>query len=147
MTWVPHVTVATVVENEGKFLFVEEWAEGRLCINQPAGHLEANETLIEAAARETLEETAWRVEIQGLLGSCLYPAPHKNISYYRTTFFASAIEHLSENTLDDGIERALWLSYDELLAEKNRLRSAMVISTVEQFLHGHKYPLSFIYGQ
>ncbi|WP_343586978.1 NUDIX domain-containing protein, partial [Pseudomonas sp.] len=75
MTWQPHITVATIVEHEGKFLFVEEFKAGQHVFNQPAGHLEPNETLPQAALRETLEETAWEVELTGVVGIYLYTAP------------------------------------------------------------------------
>ena len=72
MDWQPHITVATVIEDDGRFLFVEEFKAGRMVLNQPAGHLEANESLREAALRETLEETGWEVKLTGLLGIYLY---------------------------------------------------------------------------
>lgn len=75
MNWHAHVTVATVIEDNGRFLLVEEQQRGRLVLNQPAGHLEPGESLIEAALRETLEETGWTVEIQGLVGSVCTPPP------------------------------------------------------------------------
>lgn len=75
MTWQPHITVATIVEDNGRFLLVEEFKAGRHVFNQPAGHLEANETLLEAALRETLEETAWDVELTGIVGIYLRPPP------------------------------------------------------------------------
>ena len=80
MTWYPHVTVASIIENDGKFLFVEEVANGKRVINQPAGHLEAEETLIEAAQRETLEETQWQVAIDGVVGMGLYVAPGNGVT-------------------------------------------------------------------
>ena len=87
----PHVTVATVIENAGRFLLVEEWSSGQLVYNQPAGHLDPGETLLEAAVRETFEETGWQVELTGIVGSCLYKAPLNGETYYRTTFAARAL--------------------------------------------------------
>lgn len=88
MSWQPHITVATVVERDGKFLFVEEFKAGQHVFNQPAGHLEANETLAQAALRETLEETAWDVELTGVVGIYLYTAPSNGVTYQRICFAA-----------------------------------------------------------
>ena len=145
MAWYPHVTVATVVERDGKYLLVEEQAEGALVLNQPAGHLEANETLEQAALRETLEETAWEVTLKGVVGLGLYTSPLNNTTYQRTTFFAEALTHHPERQLDEGITRALWLSYEEILAESDRMRSRLVIDVIERYRNGHRYPLSMIY--
>src|SRR5690554_476316 len=93
MNWHAHVTVATVIEDNGRFLLVEEQQRGRLVLNQPAGHLEPGETLIEAAVRETLEETGWTVEVLGLVGVGLYTAPSNGVTYYRTTFFGRPLSH------------------------------------------------------
>src|SRR5690606_40718209 len=109
MSWHPHVTVATVIEQNDRFLLVEEHADGKLVFNQPAGHLERDETLVEAARRETLEESGWTVDIQGLLGVSLYTAPGNGITYCRHAFFGIPLQHDPERRLDHGIERAVWL--------------------------------------
>lgn len=147
MSWQPHITVATVIERDGRFLLVEERADDRsaLVINQPAGHLEPNESLVEAATRETFEETGWHVVVEGLVGVGLYTAPSNQTTYYRTTFYASLRQHDSSAKLDDGIERAVWMSLAEMRAAAPQMRSPMVIRTVEQYLDGHRYPLSIIY--
>ena len=146
MNWYPHVTVATVVEDNGRFLLVEEYEGEQLVFNQPAGHLEPNETLIEAALRETLEETGWTVKIQGLVGIGLYTAPSNGITYYRTCFFAQPIAHDANRKLDVGIERAVWLTYEEIQALAPRMRSPLVTKVIEQYLSGHRYPLSSIFA-
>lgn len=145
MEWLPHVTVATVVEKNGRYLLVEEHSNGALVLNQPAGHLDENETLQQAAVRETYEETGWTVEIKALLGLSLYRSPHNNITYQRTTFIADPVSHNASLTLDDGIVRALWLTYEEVLAASQRMRSPMVIRSIEQYRNGHHYPLEMIY--
>ncbi|MGK0441444.1 MAG: 8-oxo-dGTP pyrophosphatase MutT (NUDIX family) [Pseudohongiellaceae bacterium] len=145
MEWHPHVTVATIIERDNKFLLVEEISNGKRVLNQPAGHLEPNETLEQAAVRETLEETGWTVELSGLVGVALYHSPHNNITYHRTTFYARAISHNPNATLDEGIQAALWLSYEEIAAKSDRLRSQLVLSAIDQYKNGHQYPLDFIY--
>lgn len=145
MNWYPHVTVATVIEDNGRFLFVEEEsASGQLVFNQPAGHLERGESLVEAALRETLEETGWTVELQGVVGIGLYHAPDNDTTYYRTTFFGRPLRHDPQRPLDTGIVRAVWLDAGEIGALQPRLRSPMVASVLEQYRSGHRYPLSMI---
>lgn len=145
MDWQPHVTVATIVEKDNRFLLVEEFAGGELVFNQPAGHLDPNETLQQAAVRETFEETGWHIELQGIVGVALYEAPSNGVTYHRTTFFAKALEHDAAAKLDDGIQRAVWLSYEDILERSDRMRSKLVIKAIEQYRDGHQYPLSMIY--
>ena len=143
-SWPPHITVACVIEKDGKFLLVEEISAGKLVYNQPAGHLDPNETLFEAAVRETFEETAWHVELTAVLGVSKYIAPHSGTVYYRTTFIAKAISHDNSITLDEGITQALWLDYETLKQHPEKLRSPLVLRNIEQYLSGQTYPLSLI---
>ena len=143
--WMPHVTVATVVFQDGRYLLVEEIADGRRVLNQPAGHLEPNETLVEAARRETLEETGWEVEIEALLGASLFTSAQTGVSYFRTSFLARAVHHHAERALDTEIVAPRWLSYEEILAERARLRSESVLATIEQHRAGHRFPLHYFY--
>ena len=143
--FIPHVTVATVVEDDGKFLLVEEMANGQAAYNQPAGHLDANESLEQAAIRETLEETGWDIALKGVVGVSLYTAPSNSVTYCRTTFFAMPLIHHKDMALDTGIIKAVWLSLDEMRAQADKMRSPLVIKTVEQYLSGAKYPLELIY--
>ena len=145
--WTAHVTVATVVEKDGKFLFVEEQTEGVMhtVFNQPAGHVEANETIIEAAIRETMEETGHTVEVTNLLGMYTYTPPmFPDRTYYRFCFLATSIAHDANAKLDTGIVGAVWMTLDELI-ESARARSPLVIKAVQDALSGQKYPLSLIY--
>jgi ADP-ribose pyrophosphatase YjhB (NUDIX family) len=144
MDWLPHVTVATIVEKDGKYLLVHEHSNQHLVFNQPAGHLEANESLQQAAVRETCEETGWTVELKGLVGVALYTSPVSQVTYHRTTFFAEAISHDPEQALDQGIEQAVWMSLDEMKAAASQMRSELVIKSVEQYLNGHRYPLDAV---
>lgn len=144
MSWHAHVTVATVVEREGRFLLVEETKHGKAVLNQPAGHLEPNESLSAAAVRETLEETGWSVRLEGIVGIGLYKAPANGVTYYRTTFYATAVSHDAERPLDSDIDGTVWLTLEEIKAATDRLRSPMVLQVIEQYLTGHRYPLSMI---
>lgn len=144
--WPPHVTVATVVFSEGKYLMVEERDKTtkQLVFNQPAGHLDPGESLSEAAVRETLEETGWDVELTGLLGLSLYHAPN-DIIYHRTTFLAQAVRRLENCRIDPDISAVHWLSYEEILANSDRMRSPLVVAAIEQYRKGLSSSLELIY--
>lgn len=144
MSWAPHITVATIVEHENRFLMVFEEADGRKVYNQPAGHLEPNETLQAAALRETLEETGWTVELTGVVGLNLYTAPSNGITYCRTTFIAKAISHDPKRPLDTGIISAQWLTHEELVARQDELRSPMTLQIVDEYLAGRRFPLDVV---
>ena len=144
MTWQPHITVATVVEDNGRFLMVEELKHGRVVLNQPAGHLDPNETLTEAAVRETLEETGWDVEPTGITGIYLYTAPSNGVTYQRVCFIAKAIKHHPDYPLDDGIVGAKWLTRDELLAQRESWRSELIIRCIDDYLQGNCFSLELI---
>lgn len=144
MRFTPHVTVATVVENDGRFLLVEEVAEGRAVFNQPAGHLEADESLIQAALRETLEETGWEVELSAVTGIYLYTAPSNGVTYQRVCFAAKPLRHRAELALDDGIIGPRWMTRDELAAQPERWRSELVLRCIDDYLAGERFALSLI---
>ncbi|EAR20930.1 NUDIX hydrolase [Nitrococcus mobilis] len=140
--WKPHVTVAAVVERANRFLMVEETAEGRRVLNQPAGHLEPGESLLEAMVRETREETGWEVEGLALVGIYRWP-PHPNHSktFLRVTFAARALSHNPHQALDKGILGTHWLTRDELTAAVEWLRSPLVLQSATDYLAGRRYPL------
>lgn len=141
----PHITVACVVEQDGRFLFVREMSKGQEVINQPAGHAEFGETLVQAAYRETLEETAWQVEITDLLGWYIFQ-PHKGGGvYYRTCFVARPLSHDPRQKLDTGILEAVWLTPEELRAQRDQHRSALVERCLDDYLAGRRLPLDTIY--
>jgi ADP-ribose pyrophosphatase YjhB (NUDIX family) len=140
----PRITVATVVSDGERFLFVEERVHGMLVVNQPAGHLEADETLTAAAARETLEETGWQIEITGLVAVYHWPNPPDRKPVLRFTFAGRALSHDPARELDTGITRALWLTADELTDGSYRLRSPLVARSVDDFLAGQCAPLSLL---
>ncbi|MBD9629819.1 NUDIX hydrolase [Pseudomonas sp. PDM19] len=145
MRWLAHVTVATIVEDQGRFLLVEEMsADKKQVFNQPAGHLEANETLLEAAVRETLEETGWNVELTAVTGIYLYTAPSNGVTYQRVCFAARPQRHHPERELDDGILGARWMTREELAAQPDRWRSHLVLRCIDDYLEGERFPLALI---
>ncbi|HUW98106.1 MAG TPA: NUDIX hydrolase [Acidiferrobacter sp.] len=135
-----HVTVAAVVEREGRFLCVEEEIGGQLVINQPAGHLEANESLLEAVVRETYEESAWVFIPQAVLGIYRYTS-HSGVSYLRFAFTGTVTEHHPDQPLDTGIRRALWLSWPELVQCRPQHRGPQVSRAIEDYRRGRFAPL------
>lgn len=145
MTWKPNATVATIVEDNGKFLFVEEYSNGELVINQPAGHIENHESILEAAKRETLEETGYRVELSHLIGLYTYTAPHNGNTYYRFCFSATISEKLQNPTIDPDIENVAWLSYEEIAQQTDRHRSPLVLKCLDDYIAGTRFPLELIY--
>ena len=147
--WQPDVTVATVVVDGGRLLVVEETVGGRLVINQPAGHLEPDESLIDAALRETREETGWDVRLTGFVGAYQWKAPLQpdgsgGRHYLRFAFCAEPVVHDPTRRLDEGIVRALWLTPDELRAASARHRSPLVWRTASDFLAGRRHPLDLM---
>ena len=143
MSWNPEVTVAAIVEQDSRFLMVEERIGGKLVFNQPAGHLEDAETLIEAAIRETREETAWRLHPQALVGVYLWRNPDNGRSFLRFAFCGTVDDH-KDQPLDTGIQRALWLSREQLLAQAGRLRSPLVMRCLDDYLLGKRQPLETV---
>lgn len=144
MTWAPHITVATIVERDNRFLMVYEEADGQKVYNQPAGHLDPDETLHEAAIRETLEETGWTIELTGVVGVNLYTAPSNGVTYLRTTFIGKALSHDNQRQLDTGIIEAVWLTYEELVARKDQLRSPMTLQIIDDYRNGRVFPLNVV---
>lgn len=139
--WQPDVTVATVVVRDGRLLMVEEMVRGERVINQPAGHLEPDETLLEAALRETLEETGWDVTLTAFIGAYQWTAPADGRHFLRMAFAAEPRMHHAGRPLDEGIVEAVWMSPAELSAARARHRSPLVWQVVEDFLAGRRYPL------
>ena len=144
MVWKPNVTVAAILEQEGKFLLVEEQTERGILFNQPAGHWEPGETLAAAAAREVLEESAYEFEPQHLVGVYCWHSPTADTTYLRFSFTGPILAHHPGRTLDNGIIRAAWMTPDEIRASQERHRSPLVVRCVEDYLAGKRYPLELI---
>ena len=137
----PDLTVAALVEARGRFLLVEEWVAGELVLNQPSGHVEAGETLIDAVMREVVEETAWCFQPAAVVGVYLWTHPETGRSFLRTAFCGRCHSHDPDLPLDDGIRRALWLNRQQLAARARSLRSPMVLRCIDDFLQGTRHPL------
>jgi len=140
----PVLTVATIVERDGRFLMVEEETRNGIRLNQPAGHLELGETLPVGAMRETLEETGWHVSAIALVGAYRWEARDTGATFIRFAFAADALRHDAARPLDAGIVRAVWLSYDEIVAEREVHRSPLVQRCVDDFRAGKRWPVSFV---
>ena len=143
MSFSPHITVATIVEHQARFLFVKEHSGDDIVLNQPAGHLERDESLEQAALRETLEETKWQVELTALVGVYLYRAPN-GVTYQRVCFAAKPVKQLPERALDPDIIDTTWLSASELA--KQQCRSPLVQRSLTDYLAGSRHSLALLKG-
>ncbi len=146
--WKPNATVAAVVERDGRFLMVEEVTRDGVRINQPAGHLEPGESLLQAVAREALEETAW--EVEPLAGVGIYMARYRHeasdtdVTWLRFAFVCRALSQQAGRALDRGILRALWLDAAQLRACRDVHRSPLVMQTIDDYLAGKRFALDLI---
>ncbi|MDX1754798.1 MAG: NUDIX hydrolase [Marinobacter sp.] len=144
MTWTPHATVAVVVQDQQqRFLLVEENSNGRIVLNQPAGHVEEDEAILDAAVREALEETGWEVELQHFLGLYTYKAPANGVTYYRFCFSARAVSKRTDQ-LDSDIIATHWFTLEELRDRQAQLRSPLVLRCIEDYRKGRRFPLDVI---
>jgi len=146
-TWNPHLTVAAIVERNGRFLLIEEEINGEAVINQPAGHWEEGETFTEAAIRECFEETGWKIEITGLVGVYEYKPPELDYAFVRFAYSARPVAHDPAQVLDAGIRRWFWMNQYELQQEIYRHRSPMVQQCVEDYWTVKRWPLSVVTHQ
>lgn len=144
--WRPNVTVAAVVEHDGRFLMVEEHTSKGIRINQPAGHLEQGEDLITAVCREVLEETAYQFIPQGLVGIYLAEAAETGATYMRFAFYGETVAHDPARALDDGIIAAHWLTAEEIRADAARHRSPAILRCLDDWLNGQRFDLSILHN-
>ncbi len=140
----PAVTVAMVVERDGRFLVVEEETRAGLRLNQPAGHLESGESVPAGAVRETLEETGWRVFPTHLIGIYTWSGVDNGATFVRFTYAAEARSHDASRPLDHGIVQALWLTYEELASRRAEHRSPLVMRCVDDYRAGFRYPAALV---
>jgi 8-oxo-dGTP pyrophosphatase MutT (NUDIX family) len=148
--WKPSVTVAAVIEREGRFLLVEEETDHGLRLNQPAGHLDPGESLLQAVVRETLEETAHDFTPTALLGAYMGRGHGGRrgegpFTYLRFAYTGELGERVPGRVLDAGIVRTLWLSADEIRAQLAVHRSPLVMKCVDDYLAGQRYPLGVVW--
>lgn len=140
----PEITVAAIVEQHGRFLIVEERIRQRLVFNQPAGHVEDRETLIDAVRRETREETAWAFRPQALLGTYLWRNPANGVATMRFAFIGDVADFDPAQPLDAAIVRTHWLTRGELVGRASRLRSPLVVRCIDDYLAGQRLPLDSV---
>ncbi len=146
MVWKPNVTVAAVIEQEGRFLMVEEKAPGvkRTVFNQPAGHLDEGESIINATIRETMEETAHSLIPTAIVGIYRWIEPKSATTFLRICFTGEITAHDLTAPLDDGIIAAHWLTLNEIHQLGPRLRSPLVRHCIDDYLAGRRYPLALL---
>lgn len=142
----PDLTVAAVVERDGQFLFVEERVSNRIVFNQPAGHVERGEHIVDAVVRETLEETAWIFHPEALVGVYYWEQPERHRTFLRFAFSGTVSDHDPSRALDRGIERAVWMTREQLVARAPRLRSPMVLRCIDDFRAGKRFPMEIVQG-
>jgi len=142
--WRPSVTVAAVIERDGRFLLVEEEAGGRLVLNQPAGHLDPGESLIEACARETLEETAHRFAPSALVGIYRWIYAPEDVTFFRFAFAGTVHGVEQGRPLDKEIRALHWMTPAEIRARAGDHRSPLLLQCVDDYLAGRRYPLDVL---
>jgi 8-oxo-dGTP pyrophosphatase MutT (NUDIX family) len=145
MRWKPNVTVAALVEKDGRYLMVEEETNDGRRFNQPAGHLEKGESLLEAVRREVLEETGYEFEPHGLVGIYLADKADSNVTYLRFSFFGRVTQHHPELPLDKGIVAAHWRTAEEIEASAARHRSPLVLRSLQDWQAGARFPLEMLH--
>jgi 8-oxo-dGTP pyrophosphatase MutT (NUDIX family) len=145
MIWKPNVTVAAVIRRDGRYLLVEEDTDEGRRFNQPAGHLDSGETLLEAVAREVREETRYDFRPTGLVGVYLWPQPKKDITYLRFAFRGEMIGHDPSRELDTGIVAARWMTPEEIAAVASQHRSPLIAQCIADFEAGHDHPLAMLH--
>lgn len=141
MIWTPHVTVAAVIENNGRYLLVEELSGERTVYNQPAGHVESGESLMDAVIRETREESAWGFRPTALVGIYRWVHPGNDITYLRFCFTGEVHDHDPGQALDEGIIGIRWLTGPEIGGIAAQLRSPLVMRCIDDYIAGRRYPL------
>ncbi|MFZ6638683.1 NUDIX hydrolase [Undibacterium sp. TC4M20W] len=146
--WKPSVTVAAIIERDQQFFLIEEETPDGVRINQPAGHLDPDESLIQAVIRETLEETAHDFTPTALTGTYLSrfisPKTGEEVTYLRFAF-TGELGQVHDRALDDGILRTVWMSYEEIVAAQDRHRSPLVMQCIDDYLQGRRAPLSLLF--
>ncbi len=142
MIWRPDLAAAAIVQRDNRFLIVEENIRGSLVFNQPAGHVDDGESIIDAVVRETLEETAWHIRPLALLGMYLWRNPQNGHSILRVAITGEVIRHEPDRQLDVPVVAAHWMEREALLAQPAKLRSPLVMRCIDDYLAGQRHDLS-----
>ncbi|MEE9412920.1 MAG: NUDIX hydrolase [Methylococcales bacterium] len=143
MVWAPRVTVAAIVERDQQFLCVKESILDKQVINQPAGHLEPGETLLQAVKRETLEETGWLVEPESVVGIYLWHHPQEDLTFLRVTFSCDYQSFSADAEVDPDIDETVWLTAQQL-RDSQQLRSPLVLTCIDDYLQGKRFSLNIL---
>lgn len=142
--WTPHATVAALIERDGCYLMVREHTRHGIRINQPAGHWEAGETLLDAVRREVLEESGYEFTPTALLGIYVSDKDDKSVTYLRMTFIGTVNDAPVHDELDDGIIEAVWMTPDEIMAERAIHRNPIVTQCLTDYINGQKLDLALV---
>ncbi|HBA36165.1 MAG TPA: NUDIX hydrolase [Gammaproteobacteria bacterium] len=142
--WRPYATVAAIIEQNQRYLFVEEYLNSKPVLTQPAGHLEKGESLVDAVKREVFEETGWYFEATHLVKIYRYYDPVKERAMLRTTFTGKVLDHDPHAKLDDGIIGTHWLNYEEFMKLESQHRGSIVKRSLDDYLAGHRHSLSVL---
>ena len=142
--WTPHATVAALIERDGRYLMVREHTRHGIRINQPAGHWEAGETLLDAVRREVLEESGYEFTPTALLGIYVSDKDDKSVTYLRMTFIGTVGDEPTHDELDDGIIEAVWMTPDEIMAERSIHRNPIVAQCLTDYVNGQKLDLALV---
>lgn len=145
MSWHPHIVVAAVVERDGQFLMIEERINGDLRLNQPAGHWDPGETLVDAVVREAREESGWQVEAKQLIGIYEWQPRGLDYPFVRFAFACTPLKHFPTQALDKGIERALWLDREDIVLQQAIHRGPAVLQCIDDYLAGRSFPLDLLH--
>lgn len=143
--WKPNTTVAALIERDGRFMLVEERINGELRLNQPAGHVDQGESIVHACVREGLEETGHHIRPTALVGIYQWTPPERpELTYLRFAFAADVLGEEPGYQLDEGIERPVWLSYEEIAARRAQHRSPLLLACIDDYRAGRRYPLELL---
>ena len=142
--WKPNVTVAALIERDGRYLLVEEETDDGIRLNQPAGHLDENESLVAACAREALEESAWQFVPTALVGVYQWMRPKRDVTYLRFAFAGTLGEFDEKRKLETGILRTVWMTPEEIRVTQDRHRSPLIWQCVEDHMRGRRFPLDLV---